>query len=192
MPRPAPARHPSRSGLPHGLRQLNELSPEAAEAILLTCCGSRRWARRVAAHRPYPGLDTLLAAADEAAYDLAPADLAEALAAEASGAPPDSAPARGSLAAYTALRAAQAAYEARFGHVFVLSLDGVHPGESLDRMLASLRQRLGNDPDEERVTAAEELRRVTRSRLARLALADAEDGSGVPGRYTHPCGIDHT
>ncbi|MEU1615667.1 2-oxo-4-hydroxy-4-carboxy-5-ureidoimidazoline decarboxylase [Streptomyces sp. NPDC005722] len=189
MPRPAPAIRP---GLPHGLRRLNDASPGAAEAVLLSCCGSLRWARRVAAHRPYPDLDALLAAADEAAYDLTPADLADALAAEASGAPPDSAPTRGHLAAHTALRAAQAAYEARFGHVFVLSLDGVHPGESLDRMLASLRQRLGNDPDEERVTAAEELRRVTRSRLVRLALGDARGGPGVPGRYTHTCGIDHT
>lgn len=74
----------------------------------------------------------------------------------------------------------------------MLSLDGVHPGESLDRMLASLRQRLGNEADEERVTAAEELRRVTRSRLGRLALGDARGEPGVPGRYTHTCGIDHT
>jgi 2-oxo-4-hydroxy-4-carboxy-5-ureidoimidazoline decarboxylase len=74
----------------------------------------------------------------------------------------------------------------------VLSLDGVHPDESLDRLLASLRQRLGNDPDEERVTAAEELRRMTRSRLAGLALGDVPGGTGVPGRYTHTCGIDHT
>ncbi|WP_406268215.1 2-oxo-4-hydroxy-4-carboxy-5-ureidoimidazoline decarboxylase [Actinacidiphila glaucinigra] len=189
MPRPSPAARP---GLPHGLRRLNDASPGAAESVLLTCCGSLRWARRVAAHRPYPDLDALLAAADEAAYDLTPADLAEALAAEASGAPPDAAPTRGSLAAHTALRAAQAAYEARFGHVFVLSLSGVHPGESLDRMLASLRQRLASDPDEERVTAAEELRRVTRSRLTRLARGDASGGPGVPGRYTHTCGIDHT
>lgn len=74
----------------------------------------------------------------------------------------------------------------------MLSLDGVHPDESLDRLLASLRQRLCNDPDEERVTAADELRRMTRSRLAGLALGAAPGRAGVPGRYTHTCGIDHT
>ncbi|MEU6340462.1 2-oxo-4-hydroxy-4-carboxy-5-ureidoimidazoline decarboxylase [Streptomyces sp. NPDC046977] len=170
----------------------NDAPPAVAEAALLDCCGSLRWARRVAAHRPYPDVDALLAAADEAAYDLSPADLAEALAGEAAGAPPDIAPTRGSLAAHTALRAAQAAYEARFGHVFVVSLDGVDPDETLGLLLASLRRRLGHDPDEERVVAAEELRRVTRARLARLARGDDPVGQGVPGGYTHPCGIDHT
>ena len=40
---------------------------DAAEAALLSCCGSRRWARLIADHRPYPDLDALLAAGDEAA-----------------------------------------------------------------------------------------------------------------------------
>ncbi|NUK90090.1 2-oxo-4-hydroxy-4-carboxy-5-ureidoimidazoline decarboxylase, partial [Streptomyces lunaelactis] len=39
---------------------------EIAEATLLACCGSRRWALRMVAHRPYPDLDALLAASDEA------------------------------------------------------------------------------------------------------------------------------
>ncbi|WP_415924531.1 2-oxo-4-hydroxy-4-carboxy-5-ureidoimidazoline decarboxylase [Streptomyces sp. MI02-7b] len=191
------AARPSRPGPPPGrprggLDGFNDAPPAVAEAALLGCCGSLRWARRVAAHRPYPDVDALLAAADEAAYDLSPADLAEALAGEAAGAPPDIAPTRGSLAAHTALRAAQAAYEARFGHVFVVSLDGVDPDETLGQLLASLRRRLGHDPDEERVVAAEELRRVTRTRLARLARGDDPAGQGVPGGYTHPCGIDHT
>lgn len=77
--RPAPARvsAPSR-----GLDRFNTASPAAAEAALLGCCGSHRWAQRLAAHRPFPDLGALLAAADEAGYDLDPADLAEALAAE--------------------------------------------------------------------------------------------------------------
>lgn len=97
-------------------------------------CGSRRWALRMTAHRPYPDVDSLLAAADEAGYDLAPADLTEALAAEAAATAP--LPPRGGLAAHTALRAAHAAYEARFGHVFVVALDGFHPDELLDQVLA--------------------------------------------------------
>jgi 2-oxo-4-hydroxy-4-carboxy-5-ureidoimidazoline decarboxylase len=115
----------------------------------------------MAAHRPYPTLDALLAAADEAAYDLTSGDLAEALAGEATTALPD----RGNLAVHTALRAAHAAYEARFGHVFVLAADPADdedPTALLDRTLASLRERLGHDEDEESVVTAEQLRRICR------------------------------
>ncbi|MYS05600.1 TetR family transcriptional regulator [Streptomyces sp. SID6041] len=63
-----------------------------------------------------------------------------------------------------------AAYESSFGHAFVISLDGVRPGERLDQVLAGIRSRLGNEPEEERVVAADELRRLARARLAfRLA-----------------------
>ncbi|WP_435975469.1 2-oxo-4-hydroxy-4-carboxy-5-ureidoimidazoline decarboxylase [Streptomyces sp. Qhu_M48] len=151
---------------PRGLAGFNAATPAEAEAVLLSCCHSRRWAERVAAHRPYPTVDALLAAADEAGYDLSRADLDEALAAESSALPhPDAPP-----AARTALRAAHAAYESGFGHAFVISLDGVRPGERLDRVLAGIRSRLGNEAEEERVVAADELRRLARARLAfRLA-----------------------
>jgi 2-oxo-4-hydroxy-4-carboxy-5-ureidoimidazoline decarboxylase len=105
----------------------------------------------MAAHRPYPTVEALLAAADEAAYDLTSGDLAEALAAEATAPLPD----RGSLTVHTALRAAHAAYEAKFGYAFVLALDEDDPGRALDQTLASLRQRLGHDEDEEAVATAE-------------------------------------
>ncbi len=162
-------------GLPEGLHRLNEAPAADAEAALRACCGSHRWARRMAAHRPYPTLDTLLAAADEAAYDLTSGDLAEALAGEATTALPD----RGNLAVHTALRAAHAAYEARFGHVFVLAADPAgdeDPTALLDRTLASLRERLGHDEDEESVVTAEQLRRICRARLLRLAGAPTRVG----------------
>ncbi|GHG19364.1 hypothetical protein GCM10018791_37840 [Streptomyces zaomyceticus] len=149
-----------------GLAGFNAAAPDEAESLLLSCCHSRRWAERVAAHRPYPTVEALLAAGDEAGYDLSRADLDEALAAESSALPhPDAPP-----AARTALRAAHAAYESSFGHAFVISLDGVRPGERLDQVLAGIRSRLGNEAEEERVIAADELRRLARARLAfRLA-----------------------
>ncbi|MFI2616154.1 2-oxo-4-hydroxy-4-carboxy-5-ureidoimidazoline decarboxylase [Streptomyces sp. NPDC018584] len=152
--------------------RLNSATPGAAEAALLTCCGSLRWARRVAAHRPYPDLDALLAASDEAAYDLSPADLTEALAREPLDPPGPrwGAPRATYTAAHTALRAAQAAYESRFGHTFVICLDDVAPDEALDHLLSGLRSRLGNDPEEERAIAADELRLLARGRLTRLTL----------------------
>ncbi|MGV9250950.1 2-oxo-4-hydroxy-4-carboxy-5-ureidoimidazoline decarboxylase [Streptomyces sp. NPDC003697] len=146
------------------LEHFNTAPAAEARRLLLACLRSPRWARRVADHRPYPDLGALLAAADEAAYDLTRADLAEALAGEALPVLPGDTYA----AASTALSAAHAAYEAKFGHTFAICLDGVTADELLDRVLAAIRSRLANDPDEERVVAAEELRRLARGRLTRL------------------------
>nr|WP_037575568.1 2-oxo-4-hydroxy-4-carboxy-5-ureidoimidazoline decarboxylase [Phaeacidiphilus oryzae] len=151
------------------MRRLNDASPGAAEEALLACCGSRRWAIRLTLHRPYPDVPSLLAAASEASYDLTAADLSEALADESVAPEPLlGMRAPGPEAAHTALRAAHAAYEARFGHVFVVSLDGCPPEDVLDHVLSSVRARLENDPEEERVVTAEQLRRMALSRLAHL------------------------
>ncbi|WP_395572150.1 2-oxo-4-hydroxy-4-carboxy-5-ureidoimidazoline decarboxylase [Streptomyces sp. BK79] len=146
---------------PTSLERLNTAPAEEAVATLLTCLNSRHWARRLTSHRPYPDLPSLLAAADEAAYDLSPDDLTEALAAESLPPLPEDTYA----AAHTALSAAYAAYEARFGHVFVICLDGLGTEETLDHVLAGIRSRLTNDPEEERQVAADELRRLARARL---------------------------
>ncbi|MFI6806766.1 2-oxo-4-hydroxy-4-carboxy-5-ureidoimidazoline decarboxylase [Streptomyces luteogriseus] len=164
------------------MEPFNAASEEGLERALLSCLRSHRWAGRVAAHRPYPDLDSLLAAADEAAYDLGWSDLTEALAAEPLPAlPPDT-----YAAAHTALSAAHAAYEARFGHVFVICLGGVSPSETLDRLLEAIRSRLTNDPEEERAVVADELRRLAKERLVgalRGAGNRALDPSGpAPGR----------
>ncbi|QUW84859.1 2-oxo-4-hydroxy-4-carboxy-5-ureidoimidazoline decarboxylase [Streptomyces mirabilis] len=153
---------------PARLEPFNSAPADSVVRALLTCCRSLRWAHRLADHRPYPDLDAFLAAADEAAYDLAPADLTEALASESLTLLPDGA----YSAAHTALSAAHAAYESRFGHVFVICLDDFSPEESLDQVLVGIRSRLTNDPEEERLVAAEELRRLARGRLTRL-LGDA-------------------
>ncbi|QPP10619.1 2-oxo-4-hydroxy-4-carboxy-5-ureidoimidazoline decarboxylase [Streptomyces bathyalis] len=164
------------------LSRFNAAPDEMATAMLLRCCGSTRWAARIAACRPYPEPGSLLAALDEASYDMTPADIAEALASEAPQLPaPDDGVARsgpgrgprghdrpGLLAAHTALRAAHAAYENRFGHAFLVCLEEWGPDEWLDQALAAVRTRLGNDPEEERPVVAEELRRLARARLRRL------------------------
>lgn len=147
-----------------GLARLNAASRRDAEARFLCCCASRRWARRMAGHRPYPDVGALLAAADEAAYDLGPGDLAEALAEErAIPLPPGGGP-----AAHAALRAGHAEYERRFGRAFVICLAAVRPEDHVDHILTDIRSRLGNDGDEERAIAAGELRALTRARLAAL------------------------
>ncbi|MFC5799661.1 2-oxo-4-hydroxy-4-carboxy-5-ureidoimidazoline decarboxylase [Streptomyces formicae] len=183
---PAPAGPARPAPLLPGLERFNTAPSGAAETALLACCGSRRWGRRIVAHRPYPDLDALLAAADEAGYDLGSADLDEALGDECSSGLHPGAP----TAAHTALRAALTAYESRFGHAFVICLDGFRPDEQPDQVLAAIRSRLGNDPDEERVVAADELRRLARARLAHL-VADRPD-EPEPAPIARPCLFDHT
>lgn len=145
---------------------------------MFACCGSRAWARRVVAARPYPDLRALLAACDEAGYDLTPAEVHQALAGESSTGLPPSAP----QAAHTALAAAHAAYESRFGHAFVICLDRARPDEHLDQMLTGIRSRLSHEPDEERSISAEELRGLARSRLVHVVANHPE--SDVAGATT--------
>ncbi|MFF8969552.1 2-oxo-4-hydroxy-4-carboxy-5-ureidoimidazoline decarboxylase [Streptomyces sp. NPDC014995] len=143
------------------LEAFNTAPADEAHRALLTCLQSPYWAHRITAHRPYPTRDALLAASDEAAYDLAPGDLAEALSGESLPALPEDT----YEAAHMALDAAHAAYEARFGHAFVLYLGDTPPEETLDHLLEAIRSRLTNDPEREREVAAEELRRLARGRL---------------------------
>ena len=62
------------------------------------------------------------------------------------------------------LAASNRDYEARFGYIFIVCATGKSAGE----MLALLDGRLTNDPDEELHIAAEEQRKITCLRLAKL------------------------
>ncbi|GHC07938.1 2-oxo-4-hydroxy-4-carboxy-5-ureidoimidazoline decarboxylase [Streptomyces vinaceusdrappus] len=159
---PVPVQTRATPATSSSLERFNTAPADEAALTLLTCLNSRHWAHRLTSHRPYPDLPSLLAAADEAAYDLSPDDLTEALAAESLPPLPEDTYA----AAHTALNAATAAYESRFGHAFVICLDGMPANEALDHALVGIRSRLANDPDEERQVAADELRRLARGRLA--------------------------
>ncbi|MEU6756715.1 2-oxo-4-hydroxy-4-carboxy-5-ureidoimidazoline decarboxylase [Streptomyces sp. NPDC046685] len=185
-PLPAQVRGSSDPSPGSGLARFNALSPEVAHAVLLQCCGSRRWAHRLATHRPYPDCDALLAAADEASYDLSQADLTEALAAESSAELGHGAP----YAALLALDAAHAEYERTFGHAFVISLDEHPPEEQADQLLAAIRRRMGHEVDEERSISADELRRVARARLADMTrwLISADGASASEFRLFAPVG----
>jgi 2-oxo-4-hydroxy-4-carboxy-5-ureidoimidazoline decarboxylase len=160
------------------LEGFNALPGPEARAVLLTCCASSTWAERVAAGRPYATAAALLDAADAASRDLSPADVAEALSAHprigdrVEGASAEARWSRREQASVAAadagiraqLRAGNAAYEERFGQVFLLRAAGRPPAE----MLAQLRRRLGNDPDTERREVVEQLRQITRLRLEGL------------------------
>jgi OHCU decarboxylase len=155
-----------------GLARLNGLSRDEAAAELVACCGSQAWALALAAGRPFAGEDDLLAAAERVWWGLAPDDWQEAFAAHprigeraAGWAAAEQASARDAAAPVLAeLAAANRAYEARFGHIFLICATG----KSAEEMLAALRARMGNDPEEELRVAAAEQAKITRLRLERL------------------------
>jgi OHCU decarboxylase len=140
-----------------------------AEAAMLACCGSKRWARRMARARPFPGEDELFANADRIWRELSEDDWLEAFAAHprigarASGqAAAEQAGARGASAeTLAALTRANREYEERFGHIFIVCASG----RSAEEMLDLCRRRLHNEPREELQAAAEEQRKITRLRL---------------------------
>jgi OHCU decarboxylase len=156
------------------LEWFNQLSDEEAAGELLAVCHSRRWAKEVAAGRPYADLAALQRAADEVWLGLGPEDWLEAFAAhprigEAGGASADwsrqeQAGVGGATDVRERLARGNADYEARFGHVFLISA----AGRDAEQILAALTERLGNDPTTELRVAAEEHRRITRLRLERL------------------------
>ncbi len=169
-----------------GLRWLDALPPAEAERELLAVCGTREWARRLAAARPFASFDALAAAADAAWAGLAPAERIEALNSHPRlGEPPRGAHAEarwaaaeqsGTAAAGGDARArlaeANRRYVERFGWTFVVCATG----RSAEEMLAAFEQRISNDPETELAVAGEEQRRIIRLRLAKL-LGGTKGGS---------------
>jgi len=129
----------------------------------------------VAEEWPYPDLDSLLGAAEQAWSELEPADWAEALAGhprigERGGSSPAASEREQSAVRLAAastldqLSAENRLYETRFGHVFLIAA----AGKSAEEVLAALRKRLENDPVTEAGVAAEEHRKIARLRLREL------------------------
>jgi 2-oxo-4-hydroxy-4-carboxy-5-ureidoimidazoline decarboxylase len=152
---------------------LNALAVSEATAALQRCCRSTRWAREMAARRPFATADEMFRAADDIWWSLGPDDWREAFAAHPriGEATADRQAAREQAHAAGAnqgvrdrLARANRAYEERFGYIFIVCA----AGKSASEMLAILESRLPNAPDEELRIAAEEQRRITRLRLETL------------------------
>ena len=153
------------------LASFNAAPEQEAVSAMLACCASPRFAAAMAAGRPYASQAAALDAVSSVFRTLAWPDVLEAMdghprigarasgqpAAEQSGVADDS---------RTALAAGNAAYEERFGHVFLICATGL----SGEQMLAVLRERLDNDEMSERTAAAAELRKITVLRV-RKAMA---------------------
>jgi 2-oxo-4-hydroxy-4-carboxy-5-ureidoimidazoline decarboxylase len=146
------------------------LDRDAAGQVLEGVCSAPRWAAAVADGRPYGSLDALQ---DAAASALTDADLDPALAGHPriGDRPAGGASAREQAAVASApdgvraeLAAGNAAYEGRFGRVYLVCASG----RSAEDLLATLHARLGNDPETERKVALRELAAINRLRLAAL------------------------
>jgi 5-hydroxyisourate hydrolase/2-oxo-4-hydroxy-4-carboxy-5-ureidoimidazoline decarboxylase len=179
------------------LAELNGLGDDAAVHELLRCCGSTRWAREMAGARPFATMDALTAAADTIAAGLDRADWLEAFAAHPQIGSGGSSRSTGDWSAAEQAGAASASsdvlarlseanreYEARFGYIFIVSATG----KSAEEMLQLLEGRLDNDPLIEIRIAADEQRKITRLRIARLLEASGritthvlDTSRGCPG-----------
>ncbi|MPZ96244.1 MAG: 2-oxo-4-hydroxy-4-carboxy-5-ureidoimidazoline decarboxylase [Propionibacteriales bacterium] len=164
-------------GVAAGLVRFNAMPADEAEVTLLRCCDVPGWAARVRRGRPYSDLDAALSVADSAASTLSRDDVDRALAAhprigeraegetvqarwsraEQSGVGPDGETAR-------ALADGNRAYEERFGRVFLICATGL----GAEEILAALHTRLGNDDDKEQQVVADELRKITLTRLRKV------------------------
>jgi allantoicase len=164
-----------------GIARFNHLARAQAQRALLDCCGSQAWAQQVLAQRPYGSAERLYEAADKVWAQLGKKDWLEAFghhrpiggtkakekqskAARRWSAEEQSAAQRASKENLAVLAAANEAYRAAFGHVFLICA----AGKTGEEILQSLQQRLSNSAEVELRIAAEEQRKITRMRLEKL------------------------
>ena len=167
--------------LTKGLDHLNALREADAQDELLKCCGSQKWARALAARRPFADVRELLAAADEIWWSLGARDWLEAFAAHpkiggqkaereqdaqaASWSAQEQSGVRDAArATLDELAEANRAYEEKFGYIFIVCATGKTGGELSGR----LRARLPNEPGAELRNAGREQGKITRLRIEKL------------------------
>ncbi|MFF3222015.1 2-oxo-4-hydroxy-4-carboxy-5-ureidoimidazoline decarboxylase [Nocardia suismassiliense] len=160
-----------------GLAGFHALPANVATEALLTCCSSPEWARALVEARPYPSVDALLDTADAVLAGLPESEIDQALAGHPRiGERPDTAAsareqagvATAADAVRSALAAGNRAYEARFGHLYLVCASG----RSGSELLAILEDRLGNDAETERRVMRTELAKINRIRLRALLAAN--------------------
>lgn len=157
-----------------GIEEFNRLAADDARQRLHECCSSAGWIAAVAAGRPYASAEAACERSDAAVAAMSQPDLRDALA----GHPRiGDRPAAGSWSSQEQagvgaagdqlkeqLAAGNAAYEERFGHIYLACATGRSGAE----LLAFLRERLRNDPDAEWRVVAAELAKINQIRLRKL------------------------
>ncbi|MFT4260277.1 2-oxo-4-hydroxy-4-carboxy-5-ureidoimidazoline decarboxylase [Microbacterium sp.] len=157
------------------LDQFNQASPAEASAAASVWVAIPAWVEQVVSGRPYASVDEAADAAETASRTWDAADLDAALAhhprigqrptgsgAEADASRREQASMAGTSAAIAdEMAAANAAYEERFGRVFLIRAAGRSPEE----MLAEALRRLGNDDAAEATESLAQLREIALLRL---------------------------
>ena len=157
------------------LARWNLLSAPEAEAELLACCGSHRWAQTLVAQRPFAIPEALTQAAEALWLSLAEADWLEAFACHPRiGERKAAATAYLALSAYEqssaqetlepvaeALLLGNRAYEEKFGFLYIVFASG----RTAPELLAVLESRLGNSRNEELQEAARQQMCITAQRM---------------------------
>ncbi|MGH9166536.1 MAG: allantoicase [Acidimicrobiia bacterium] len=176
----------ARPGL--GVRWLDSLPPEAAARELLSCCGSVRWSDEMARARPYSDPAGLLESADRTWEKLRPEDWEEAFRAHPAigeqgedrwSSREQAGSAAASRETLSELAAANRSYRERFGRTFIVFATG----KTAEEMLAIVKGRLDNPPEQELREAAAEQRNITRQRLEKLIAPSPDRPSqGVGGK----------
>ncbi|GAA1920612.1 2-oxo-4-hydroxy-4-carboxy-5-ureidoimidazoline decarboxylase [Microbacterium aoyamense] len=165
--------------------EFNGMDAAAARALVSVWAAVPVWADALVAARPYSSADALAEAAGALAAGWSRDDLDAALAhhprigarvtgenAEATASRSEQAAMRDAAADVTAkIAAGNAAYEERFGRVFLIRAAGRSPEE----MLVALERRLGNDDEVEAAEATAQLAEIALLRLR----TDVTD-EGVP------------
>ncbi|MEU5258075.1 2-oxo-4-hydroxy-4-carboxy-5-ureidoimidazoline decarboxylase [Amycolatopsis sp. NPDC021455] len=147
---------------------LTEFNTTDVRPLLTECLAVPRWVDAVLAGRPYADVDAVKAAAD---LPLTSDEIRQAMAAHPRiGEKPASGWARSEQSGVDnadAFAAANAEYEAKFGHVYLVCASG----RSGDELLKILRERLDNDPATELAVAGRELLKIAELRLAKAVTA---------------------
>jgi allantoicase len=164
-----------------GLQGLNRLSKTEARKAFLDCCGSAMWAAQMLERMPFADVAYIFDTADKLWAALNQAEWLQAFhhhpaIGSKRGEKAQSATAKrwskgeqavaksaGPQTLATLARANQE-YRAKFGYVFLICATG----KTSEEILASIQQRLLNDPAVELRIAAEEQRKITRIRLEKL------------------------
>ena len=155
--------------------EFDALPAGEARSLVAGCLGVPRWVDEVVAGRPYADADALRKRAHDAALELSDDELAAALSRHPRiGERPeaDDVEARHSRSEQSGVRAgdaarlreANAAYEARFGRVFLVRA----AGRSSEEILAECRRRLRNDDATERAETVTALREIALLRLEQV------------------------
>ncbi|HEX4702297.1 MAG TPA: 2-oxo-4-hydroxy-4-carboxy-5-ureidoimidazoline decarboxylase [Pseudonocardiaceae bacterium] len=161
------------------IAEVNAMDAGRLTGVLRQCVAVDRWARELADGRPYADRDDLLARADELTASLTDEEIRHALddhprigerAAAGSATAAMSASEQSgvdSAALADRLLAANAAYEDRFGHIYLVCASGRDGAD----LLADLAGRMGNDPVAELSVVRMELGKIARLRLERIVTA---------------------